>query len=432
MKIAKINAYEILASGGYPTVEVKVTLDTGSVGLASVPYGASAGSHEATVMVDGDNTRWNGNGNLKVISNILNEIYPAIAHIDAENQIDIDSEMIRLDGTPNKARLGGNAVLGVSLAVARASANALKMPLYKYIIQTYGLTTDLTKLPQPMVVVIEGGKHADETTDFQEFCITAKEPVSVTENVRRTLETYHQLRKILKEHKLSTNGGNEGAFAPNGIPTNEAPLEFLVEAIKRAGFTPGKELGISIDAAASEFFNGNYELKLENRQFTGEELINYYSEWLDKYPFVSLEDLLAEDDWDNWIRLNQILKSKGIIHIGDDLTVTNIARLRKAIELDAISGIIIKPNQIGTLSETVACCQIANENNIITITSHRGGGETNDHFIADLAVAVGSAFVKVGPTRGERVSKYNRLMEIERELRGKIYSIFVVDPLKKL
>lgn len=418
MKIAKLVAYEILASGGYPTVEVKVTLDSGAVGVASVPYGASAGTHEATVLTDGDASRWNGQGNLTVISNITNTIYPAISQIAVENQIEIDSTMIKLDGTPNKARLGGNAILAVSLAVARASANANRMPLYRYLMKTYGLTTDLTKLPQPMVVVIEGGKHADDTTDFQEFCVTAIEQGSVTENIRRSLETYHQLKKILKENKLSTNVGNEGAFAPNGIPTNEAPFEYIVEAIKRAGFTPGKELGISIDAAASEFFTGNYQLKLENRQFTGEELINYYAELLDKYPFVSLEDLLAEDDWDNWVKLNQLLKTKGIKHIGDDLTVTNITRMRKAIELDAISGIIIKPNQIGTLSETVACCQIAHQNGLITITSHRGGGETNDHFIADLAVAVGSAFVKVGPTRGERVSKYNRLMEIERELRG--------------
>ncbi len=418
MKIAKLVAYEILASGGYPTVEVKVTLDTGSVGVASVPYGASAGTHEATVLTDGDTTRWYGQGNLKAVSNILNEILPAISQIPAENQVEIDSAMIRLDGTPNKARLGGNAILAVSLAVARAAANANKLPLYKYLINTYGLQTDLSKLPQPMVVVIEGGKHADETTDFQEFCITAKEQGSVAENVRRALETYHHLKKILKKSKLSTNVGNEGAFAPNGIPTNEAPLQYIMEAITNAGYTPGKELGISIDAAASEFFTGNYELKLENRQFTGEELINFYAEWLDKYPFVSLEDMLAEDDWENWVKLNQLLIQKGIRHIGDDLTVTNIARLRKAIELQAISGIIIKPNQIGTLSETIACCQIANANNIITITSHRGGGETNDHFIADLAVAVGSAFVKVGPTRGERVSKYNRLMEIERELKG--------------
>ncbi|PIY16906.1 phosphopyruvate hydratase [Candidatus Dojkabacteria bacterium CG_4_10_14_3_um_filter_Dojkabacteria_WS6_41_9] len=418
MKIAKLVAYEVLASGGYPTVEVKVTLDTGAIGIASVPYGASAGKHEAVVLTDQDKTRWNGNGVLKAVDNILNTIVPAIKDIPTENQIDLDTQLIQLDGTLDKAKLGGNAILAVSLAVARATANAKRLPLYRYLIETYHLEPDLNKLPQPMTVIIEGGKHADESTDFQEFCVVAKEQGSVAENVRRCLETYHQLKGILKENKLSTNGGNEGAFAPNGIPTNEKPLEFIVEAIKRAGYTPGGELGIAIDAAASEFYNGNYELKLENRQFTSDELIAYYSEWLDKYPFVSLEDMLAEDDWEGWVKLNQILKAKGIKHIGDDLTVTNIGRLRKAIENDAISGIIIKPNQIGTLSETIACCQIANEHGLITITSHRGGGETNDHFIADLAVAVGSAYVKVGPTRGERVSKYNRLMEIERELRG--------------
>jgi len=418
MKIAKLVAYEVLASGGYPTVEVKVTLDTGAIGIASVPYGASAGKHEAVVLTDQDKTRWNGNGVLKAVDNILNTIVPAIKDIPTENQIDLDTQLIQLDGTLDKAKLGGNAILAVSLAVARATANAKRLPLYRYLIETYHLEPDLNKLPQPMTVIIEGGKHADESTDFQEFCVVAKEQGSVAENVRCCLETYHQLKGILKENKLSTNGGNEGAFAPNGIPTNEKPLEFIVEAIKRAGYTPGGELGIAIDAAASEFYNGNYELKLENRQFTSDELIAYYSEWLDKYPFVSLEDMLAEDDWEGWVKLNQILKAKGIKHIGDDLTVTNIGRLRKAIENDAISGIIIKPNQIGTLSETIACCQIANEHGLITITSHRGGGETNDHFIADLAVAVGSAYVKVGPTRGERVSKYNRLMEIERELRG--------------
>lgn len=416
MKITHIQAYEILASGGYPTVEVKVTLDTGTIGIASVPYGASAGTHEATVLTDKDETRWNGQGNLTAVNNILTEITAATREIDADNQIALDSALIALDGTPNKARLGGNAVLAVSLATARAAANAKRQPLYRYMMDTYSLQPDLSKLPQPMVVVIEGGKHADESTDFQEFCITAMEQNSVTENVRKALETYHHLKKVLKNEKLSINVGNEGAFAPNGIASNEAPMQYIVDAIKNAGYTPGKDLGISIDAAASEFFTGNYELKLEGRQFTGEELINFYAEWVDKYPFVSLEDMLAEDDWDSWVALNKLLKEKGITHIGDDLTVTNITRLRKAIELDAITGIIIKPNQIGTLSETVACCKIANEHGITTVTSHRGGGETNDHFIADLAVAVGSAYVKVGPTRGERVSKYNRLMEIEREL----------------
>lgn len=416
MKITHIQAYEILASGGYPTVEVKVSLDTGTIGIASVPYGASAGTHEATVLTDKDETRWNGQGNLTAVNNILTEITAATRDIEADNQIALDSALIALDGTPNKARLGGNAVLAVSLATARAAANAKRQPLYRYMMDTYSLQPDLSKLPQPMVVVIEGGKHADESTDFQEFCITAMEQNSVTENVRKALETYHHLKKVLKNEKLSINVGNEGAFAPNGIASNEAPMQYIVEAIKNAGYTPGKDLGISIDAAASEFFTGNYELKLEGRQFTGEELINFYAEWVDKYPFVSLEDMLAEDDWDSWVALNKLLKEKGITHIGDDLTVTNITRLRKAIELDAITGIIIKPNQIGTLSETVACCKIANEHGITTVTSHRGGGETNDHFIADLAVAVGSAYVKVGPTRGERVSKYNRLMEIEREL----------------
>ena len=416
MKISKIEAYEILASGGYPTVEVTVTLDTGDKGIASVPYGASAGTHEATVLVDEDPTRWNGQGNLKAVANITGEIANAIKDIPAEDQFTIDTTLIKLDGTVNKARLGGNAVLAVSLAVARAVSNAKKQPLYRYLMETYGLTPDLTNLPKPMVVVIEGGKHADDSTDLQEYCVTGIEKSTVKENVRKVMETYHQLKKIIKEHRLSTNVGNEGAFAPNGTPTNEAPFEFIIEAIKRAGYTPGKELALSVDAASSEFFNGIYELKLENREYTSEELVDYFTSWLPKYPFATMEDMLAEDDWDHWVILNKILKEKNIIHIGDDLIATNPARLRKAIALDAITGVIIKPNQIGTLTETIACCKIANENNIVTITSHRGGGEVNDTFIADLAVAVGSAFVKVGPTRGERVSKYNRLMEIEREI----------------
>lgn len=417
MTIQAIKAYEILASGGYPTVEVTVILDNGARGTASVPYGASAGSHEATVIVDEDPTRWGGKGVLDVINTIHTEIFPALKDIPADDQLAIDTAMIRLDGTPNKARLGGNAVLAVSLAVARAVATSKGMELYQYIAHTFDTKPDYLHLPQPMVVVIEGGKHADETTDLQEFCITATGNGTIAENLRKTMEAYHQLKVILKEQKLSTNVGNEGAFAPNGIPSNEAPFSYIVEAIKRAGYTPGKDLAISIDAAASEFYkDGTYNLTLEKKQLTSDELISFYEQWLDKYPFVTLEDLHHEDDWSAWTKMNQVLNAKGLRLVGDDLTVTNIARLRKAIAEDSISAIIIKPNQIGTLSETVACCKIAAENGIWTITSHRGGGETNDTFIADLAVAVGSKFVKVGPTRGERVSKYNRLLEIERTL----------------
>jgi len=419
MKVSKIKAYEILASGGYPTVEVEVTLDNGFTGIASVPYGASAGSHEATVLNDEDQSRYGGKGVLKAIANIKNEIFPAIQNMDVEDQISLDKKMCDLDGTPNKARLGGNAILAVSLAVARAVANAKQMPLYKYIIETYKTGVDLSKLPNPMIVVIEGGKHADDTTDLQEFCISAIGEGRVRENIRKAIESYHQLKKVLKENKLSTNVGNEGAFAPNGIPDNEAPFKYIVEAIKRAGYVPGKDLGISIDAAASEFYeDGKYHLKVENRSLTADELMAYYESWLQKYPIATLEDMFQEDDWDSWIKFLPVVNKYNVPHIADDLTVTNVERLQKAIDIKAASAILIKLNQIGTLTETVQCCMLANKNGFMTTTSHRGGGETNDTAMVDVAVAVGSRFVKVGPTRGERVSKYNRLMQIESEILG--------------
>lgn len=418
MKIASIVAHEILASGGYPTVEVEVTLDNEVVGRSSVPYGASAGSHEATVLVDGDEARYGGKGVTQAISNIEHKIYPAIKDIDPENQRAIDQVMIDLDGTANKANLGGNAILAVSLAVAKAVAASQHKPLYEYIRDTYQTGVDFSKLPQPMVVVIEGGKHADDTTDLQEYCITAIAQDSVAENVRKTMDAYHALKQVLKKNKLSINVGNEGAFAPNGIPSNEAPFEYIVQAIEAAGYKPGEDLAISIDAAASEFYqDGKYNLAVEKRILSAAELIEYYESWLKKYPIVSYEDMLHEDDWDNWVKLNQVVKKYDVEHIGDDLTVTNIDRLQKAIDVDAMTAILIKLNQAGSLTETVDTCLLARKNNMMTVPSHRGGGETNDTSLVDLAVAVGSSFIKVGPTRGERVCKYNRLMEIERQVR---------------
>jgi enolase len=415
MKIKNIHAYEILASGGYPTVECLVTLTDGSTATASVPYGASAGIHEATVLLDKDASRWNGNGMQTAISNINTTISTALIGIDANNQRLIDETMIKLDGTVNKLNLGGNAILAVSIAVAKAASFSKNIELYEHIIHTFNTEANLAKLPQPMVVAIEGGKHADHTTDFQEFCLTATRSSSVTENIRMILETYHELRKILKENHFSTNVGNEGAFTPSGIESNEAPFRYLIEAIKRAGYTAGQDIGISLDPAASEFFElGAYNLKLENRRLTADELIAYYQSWLDKYPIVTVEDMLAEDDWENWSKLKIITDKYKIPLIGDDLTVTNIERLQKAIDTSAISGILIKLNQIGTLSETIDCCLLAKKHGLMTVTSHRGGGETNDTTMVDVAVAVGSTYIKVGPTRGERVAKYNRLMEIER------------------
>ena len=419
MKIVKIDAYEILASGGYPSIESYVELEDGSSATASVPYGASAGSHEATVMLDGDKSRWHGKGMLKAIESIKTQIAPALIGKEANDQRAVDEIMLKLDGTENKAKLGGNAILAVSIAVANAAAKSKKQELYEHIIDTYQTGVDLTNLPQPMVVVIEGGKHADETTDLQEFCFSAVREASVKENVRMIMETYHELAKVLKKNKLSTNVGNEGAFAPNGIPTNEAPFGYMLEAIKNAGYEAGRDISISIDAAASEFYqDGKYDLKVENRVLTADELNAYYESWMSKYPIVTIEDMLQEDDWDNWSKLKVITDKHHVELIGDDLTVTNPVRLQKAIDLKAISAILIKLNQIGTLTETVDCCMLAKKHGLMTTTSHRGGGETNDATMIDVAVAVGSRFVKVGPTRGERVSKYNRLMEIERKIRG--------------
>lgn len=419
-KIKSIHAYEVLASGGYPTIEVEVVLDSGQRGIASVPYGASAGSHEAVVLNDEDQSRYDGKGVLKAINNVHELIAPKLIGMDVTEQRKIDNMMIEMDGTPNKANLGGNAILAVSLAVARAGASLEGKELYQYIIDKFNTGIDLNTLPAPMIVMIEGGKHADDTTDLQEFCVSGIGTQTSTEKVRIVMEIYHQLKKVLKENSLSTNVGNEGAFAPNGIPDNEAPFKYITQAIENAGYVAGKDVGISIDAAASEYYeDGKYHLKVENRTLTADELIAYYESWLEKYHIVTYEDMLQEDDWDNWVKMLPITKKHNVEHIGDDLTVTNIERLQKAIELKAISAILIKLNQAGSLTETVDTCMLANKHGLMTTTSHRGGGETNDSAMVDLAVAVGSRFIKVGPTRGERVSKYNRLMEIERQLSSK-------------
>ncbi|GAB4284431.1 MAG: phosphopyruvate hydratase [Candidatus Dojkabacteria bacterium] len=417
MKIKSIKAYEILASGGYPTLECEVRLDDGSVGVASVPYGASAGSHEATVLKDEDKGRYQGKGMLTAARNITEVIAPEIIGKDASEQKLIDRTMLELDGTENKAKLGGNAILAVSLAVANAAAKAKNQELYEHIRDIFEIKDEII-LPNPMIVVIEGGKHADNTTDLQEYCITGISDSGPTENIRFALESYHELKKILRKNNLSTNVGNEGAFAPNGIPTNEAPFQYIIQAIENAGYRPGVDLGISIDAAASEFYEkGKYKLGIENRTLSSDELSAYYESWLQKYPIVTLEDMHHEDDWDAWVKFNSICKKYKVELIGDDLTVTNIKRLQHAIELEAISAILIKLNQIGSLTETVETCLLAKAYNMASVPSHRGGGETNDTAMVDLAVAVGGKFIKVGPTRGERVAKYNRLMEIERNLK---------------
>ena len=419
-KIQNIFAREILASGGAPSLEVTVTLESGAIGEASVSYGASAGSKEATVLLDGNKTRYNGKGMLNAIANINGKIKEILTGMEAADQRAIDNKMIEVDGTINKAVLGGNAMLGVSLAVCRAQASEEKMPLYKYLRKTYGIGDIGWKLPKPMIVMIEGGKHADETTDLQEFMVGAMGDKTAAENVRMEMEIYNALKNILKIEKLSTNVGNEGAFAPNGITSNEKPLEYLTQAIINAGYTPGVDAGVCIDAAASEFYSqetGKYTLKLEGKELTSEELIAYYKPWIEKYKIATMEDMLSEYDWDNWPKMVEAINGKFPL-IADDLTVTNTALWQKAIDMKAATAILIKLNQAGTLTETVDCCMLALKYNLMTVPSHRGGGETNDTFMVDLAVAVNSAYIKVGPTRGERVCKYNRLMRIEEELKA--------------
>lgn len=416
-KISSIKAREILASGGAPSLEVTVTLESGSEGEASVSYGASAGSKEATVLLDADPKRFNGKGMLMAVNNVNEKIGPVLIGMEASDQVTIDQKLNELDGTENKSNLGGNAMLGVSMAVARAEAVNEGMPLYKYLKETFTLP-EMQKLPKPMVVMIEGGKHADKTTDLQEYIVSTLGQRTAVENVRMQMEIYEALKKILKRENLSINVGNEGAFAPNGISSNEKPMEYLVEAISAAGYVPGTDAGINIDAAASEFQNkdtGKYNLSIENKEVASDELIEYYASWIGKYPFVSWEDMLSEFDWESWPKLLAKIGGKFPL-IADDLTVTNTKLWQQAIEMKAANAILIKLNQAGTVSETIDCCKLAMANNMWTIVSHRGGGETNDTFMVDLAVAVGAEYVKCGPTRGERVAKYNRLMRIEEEM----------------
>ena len=417
-KIKSIKAREILSSGGVPSLEVKVELSSCISEIASVPFGASAGSHEAFVLFDNEPKRFLGKGMLKAVSNVNKIIAPKLIGKNPFNQEEIDSLMIELDGSENKKNLGANAILGVSLAVARAAAKEKKIPFYKYIREAFNLKINNYILPNPMMVVIEGGKHAGNSTDLQEYLISPIGAKSIKENIRYGIEVFLNLKKVLKEKGYNSNVGNEGAYAPAGIKTNEEPLSLMRQAIEKSGYTT-KEIGISLDPAVSEIFeNGKYNLKKEGKSLTSTEMISFFENWIDNYPIITLEDPLHEDDWENWTELNKRLGKKTAI-IGDDLTVTNIKRLQKAIELKAINAVLIKLNQIGTLTETVKCCMLAKKNKMMTVISHRGGGETNDTSMIDLGVAVNSGFVKVGPSRGERVCKYNRLMEIEDEIGNK-------------
>jgi enolase len=414
--IKKVVATEILSTSAQPTIKTIVALDDGTVAVASVPYGTSAGRYEAVTLVDKDPKRYKGKGMLKAVENVNTKIGPAVKGMDALSQRSLDERLVSLDPSPQRKDLGGNSILSVSLACARAAARAIRIPLYRYIREAYGIKDQDYVLPRPMVVVIEGGQHADNSTDLQEYLVGVTKDRGARENVRAAMETYLYLKPILKANGYNTNVGTEGAYAPAGIKSNEEPLVYIEEAMKNAGYSPGDDLGIAMDPAASEFYeNGSYNLECEGKNLTPAEMIAYYEEIVGKYCIFSIEDGLGEDDWDAWPLMNRRLGGK-IVIMGDDLTVTNVERLKKAIDLKAINAILIKPNQVGTLSETIATMQLAQKNGLKMVVSHRGGGETTDTFIIDLAVATNAQFVKVGPSRGERVVKYNRLMEIADEL----------------
>lgn len=408
--IADVYAREVLDSRGNPTVEVEVILEDGTMGRAIVPSGASTGAHEAVELRDGDKNRYNGKGVLQAVDNVNAIIAPEIVGMDVLGQMDIDSLMIDLDGTPNKAKLGANAILGVSLAAARAAANYLDMPLYQYI-----GGVNAKELPVPMMNILNGGKHADNNVDIQEFMVVPTGAPNFREALRMGAEVYQALKKVLSGKKLTTSVGDEGGFAPD-LPSNEAAIDVIVEAIKAAGYKPGEDIHIALDPAASEFFHdGKYDLASENRQLTPEEMVAYYADLVEKYPIISIEDGLAEDDWDGWKIMTDKLGHK-IQLVGDDIFVTNTERLAQGIEKGVCNSILIKVNQIGTLTETLDTIEMAKRAGYTCVISHRSG-ETEDSTIADIAVATNVGQIKSGaPARTDRIAKYNQLMRIEEEL----------------
>ena len=414
LEIIDVYAREVLDSRGNPTVEVEVTLDDGTVGRAIVPSGASTGENEALELRDGDKKRYLGKGVLKAVENVNNKIAPEIIGMYADDQVGIDKAMLALDGTPFKKTLGANAILGVSLACARAAAQAYGMPLYKYI---GGVNAKV--LPTPMMNVINGGAHADSTVDFQEFFIIPAGFETFHEALRAGVETFHALRSVLKAKGYETGVGDEGGFAPSCKEGNTEPLELIMEAITKAGYVPGKEIFLGMDVASSEFYDAEtktYNLKKSGQGTkTAEEMITWFEEMCAKYPIITIEDGLAENDWEGWAKLTERLGNK-IQLVGDDLFVTNKDFLRKGITSNVANSILIKVNQIGTLSETLDTIRMAQTNGYTCMVSHRSG-ETEDTTIADLSVAVNAGQIKTGSaSRTDRMAKYNQLLRIEDEL----------------
>ena len=407
--IEHIVGREILDSRGNPTVEVEVLLDSGATGRAAVPSGASTGQFEAVELRDGGD-RFGGKGVTIALANVNGEIREELLGADALDQRGVDRALIDLDGTDNKARLGANAVLGVSLAVAKAAADELQVPLYRYV-----GGTNAHVLPVPMMNVLNGGAHADNNVDFQEFMVMPVGAASFSEALRWGTETYHVLKKILHDKGLSTSVGDEGGFAPN-LANNTEPIELLVEAIEAAGFTPGDDIAIALDPAVSEIYkDGAYVLEGEGRQLSGAELADYWADLCDRFPIVSIEDGMDEEDWDGWAALTERLGDR-VQLVGDDLFVTNSTRLARGIDLGVANSILVKVNQIGSLTETIDAVTLANRNRYTAVMSHRSG-ETEDATIADLAVALNCGQIKTGaPARSDRVAKYNQLLRIEEEL----------------
>ncbi|MGD9972912.1 MAG: phosphopyruvate hydratase [Desulfatirhabdiaceae bacterium] len=409
-EIIDVRAREILDSRGNPTVEVDVHLACGAIGRAAVPSGASTGTREALELRNKRAKRYGGKGVATAVSNVVTEIAPKIQGMVATDQYAIDQVMIELDGTPNKSKLGANAILGVSMAVARAAALAFGLPLYRYL---GGINARC--LPVPMMNIVNGGAHAANNLDIQEFMIVPFGAKSIAQAVQMGAETFHTLKKILKDQGLSTSVGDEGGFAPN-LKSNEEAIQLIISAIETAGYKPGDEIGLALDCAASEFYNKNqYVLKSENRKMTSAEMIDYYEELIQKYPIISIEDGLAEQDWDGWDLMTERLESD-IQIVGDDIFVTNPEIFNKGIERGIANAILIKLNQIGTLTETLKTIEMARQAGYSTVISHRSG-ETEDSFIADLAVGINSGQIKTGSlSRSDRIAKYNQLIRIEEEL----------------
>jgi len=408
--IEDIHAREILDSRGNPTIEVEVFLEDGSMGRAAIPSGASTGAYEAVELRDGDNKRYNGKGVMKAVENVKTIITPEITGYDATDQIGIDRAMLELDGTPNKSKLGANAILGVSIAVAKAAAESLGLPLYQYL---GGANAKV--LPVPMMNILNGGKHADNNVDIQEFMILPVGASSFAEALRMNTEVYHMLKSVLKKKGLNTGVGDEGGFAPM-LGSNEEALAVIVEAIQAAGYRPGEEIALALDPAATEFYKeGKYVFAAEGKSRTAAEMVDYYAMLVEKYPIISIEDGLAEDDWDGWQQLTGRL-GKQIQIVGDDIFVTNIERLTRGIQSGVANSILIKLNQIGTITETLDAIEMAKQAGYTAVVSHRSG-ETEDVTIADLVVAANTGQIKSGaPCRTDRVAKYNQLLRIEEEL----------------